>query len=138
MWRVLHAACCMLHAACAYCGITSVCSLPAFYFTVGDALAHTPPNGGITSVCSLPAFHFTVGDALAHTPPKGLVGAMDRHAFGSLSASRRSWWAILLEGAGGKAKLPFSYQPAASDVGVMLWLSHGCFGTVLADAERGG
>ena len=52
--------------------------------------------GGITPVCSLPAFYFTVGQALAHTPPnQGRVGAMGRHAFGSFSASRRSWWAIL-------------------------------------------
>ena len=47
-------------------------------------------------VCSLPAFYFTVGHALAHTPPnQGRVGAMGCHAFGSFPASRRSWWAIL-------------------------------------------
>ena len=29
-----------------YGGITPICSLPAFYFPVGQALAHTPPNQG--------------------------------------------------------------------------------------------
>jgi hypothetical protein len=52
--------------------------------------------GGITPVWSLPAFYFTVGHALARTPPnQGRVGAMGRHAFGSFSASRRSWGPIL-------------------------------------------
>jgi hypothetical protein len=62
--------------------------------------SHSPPTptyGGITPVCSLPAFYFTVGQALAHTPPpnRGLVGATGRHASGSFSASRRSWGPIL-------------------------------------------
>ena len=68
---------------------------------------------GITPVCSLPAFYFTVGQALAHnhTPPKqGRVGAMDRHAFGSFSASRRSWWAILRQCTGLCLLVDISYQ----------------------------
>ena len=58
--------------------------------------------GGITSVCSLPAFYFIVGRALAqaHTPlNQGRVGAMGmgRHALGLFSASASR----MLEGAGG-------------------------------------
>ena len=52
--------------------------------------------GGITPVLYLPVFYFTVGQALAHTPPnQGRDGAMGRRAFGLFSASRRSWRAIL-------------------------------------------
>ena len=66
----------------------------ALEFDIRNVLG--PIYGGITPVWSLPAFYFTVGHALAHTPPnQGRVGALGRHAFGSFSASRRSWWAIL-------------------------------------------
>ena len=52
--------------------------------------------GDITPVCSLPAFYFTVFHLRTHTlPSHGLVGATGRHAFGSFSASRRSWGPIL-------------------------------------------
>ena len=52
--------------------------------------------GDITPVCSLPAFYFTVFHLRTHTPPdQGRVGAMGRHTFGSFSASRKSWRAIL-------------------------------------------
>ena len=52
--------------------------------------------GGITPLCSLSVFYFTVSDTPIHTPPnQGRVAAMGRHTFGSFSASRRSWWAIL-------------------------------------------
>ena len=56
-------------------------------------------HGGITPVCSLPAFYFIVGRALAHTPPnQGRVGAVGRRvgaallegACGSYSGSARS------------------------------------------------
>jgi hypothetical protein len=51
---------------------------------------------GITPVCSLLAFYFTMFHLRTHTPLNhGRMGAMGRHASGSFSASMRSWRAIL-------------------------------------------
>ena len=73
---------------------TITANATAFEFNLRKVLG--PIYGGITPVCSLPAFHFTVSDTPTHTPPnQGRVGALGRRAFGSFSASRRSWWAIL-------------------------------------------
>jgi hypothetical protein len=59
----------------------------------------------------LTGIFFTVGHALAHTPPnQGRVGAMDRHAFGSFSASRGSWWAILRQCTGLCLFVDITYQ----------------------------
>ena len=69
---------------------------------------------GITPLCSLPTFYFTVGHALPHTPPnQGWVDAMGRRAFGSFSAStgRRSWWAILRQCTGLCLLVDINHQP---------------------------
>ena len=50
-----------------------VCGL---WFVVWGCIVLICPYGGITTVCSLPAFYFTVGQALAHTPPSGCHGPL--------------------------------------------------------------
>jgi len=88
---------------------TITANATAFEFNLRKVLG--PIYGGITPVCSLPAFHFTVSDTPTHTPPnQGRVGAMGRHAFGSFSASRRSWWAILRQCTGRCLLVGISHQ----------------------------